>query len=303
MKKYFLYTQERFPLVPALILTASLYYCGYSFGSLFSTGGGAKAVDCIVGGLVLFLATFHLRIFDEHKDYDKDVLAHPERMLSKGIITLPELRRLLVVLIVFEALMSIYLGVVQVALWIAILVYTYLMLREFFISEALNRNMGAYLISHQLLLPLMLLFPFMQASPSSLSSLRGGPVTTLVFFTCGMLAYMTFEIARKTWPKEKEHEHADSYTKIWGNAGAVATGQLVALTASAGFIFLFLSLGGSTVSVLVQAALFAVFLGAGAMFLKSPTMKSSKLLENTGALFMLATYLNAAICFTLISRG
>src|SRR5690606_3218576 len=40
-----------------------------------------------------FLTVLLLRVLDEHKDFERDRQAYPGRLLSRGVVTLPELRR------------------------------------------------------------------------------------------------------------------------------------------------------------------------------------------------------------------
>jgi len=118
-----------------------------------------------------------------------------------------------------------------------------------------------------------------------------------------MCASITYEISRKTWPEEREHELADSYSKFWGRGKAVAVSQIVALAASAGIAFVFLGTPKGLVSTIVQFVFYLMFMVAGLYFLKKPTIKSSKALEGAGAFFVLSFFANVAISFYIITQG
>ncbi len=295
LKTYLLYLKERFPVVPALIISAVMYCSAYFFSGAFNPAYPVKAAQIILGIAVVFLVTFHLRIFDEHKDFEKDAIAHPERMLSKGIITLKDLRRIAYVIIPIEAVVSIYLGTTSFIIWVIVLLFTLLMLKEFFVPEFLNRHMGIYLVSHQLLVPLVMMQGFFQRKPQALE-----PVSFIIFFAGTMCAFMTFEIARKTWNPEKEHELADSYTKFWGMTPAVIVNQALAVISSACLLYAFININAGIIPVIVQAVFYVLFLLADLIFLGKPTAKNSKMVEGMGGLFAIAFFLNASITFYII---
>jgi 4-hydroxybenzoate polyprenyltransferase len=295
LKTYLLYLKERFPIVPALLISAVMYCSSYFFSGAFNPEYPVKAAQIILGIAVVFLVTFHLRIFDEHKDFEKDVIAHPERMLSKGIVTLKDLRMIAYVIIPIEAALSIYLGMTSFIIWAIILIFTLLMLKEFFVPEFLNRHMGIYLVSHQLLVPLIMMQGFFQRKPQSLE-----PASFMIFFAGTMCAFMTFEIARKTWNPEKEHELADSYTKFWGMAPTVIVNQALAVISSACLLYAFIDINAGIIPVIVQTVFYVLFLMADLVFLGKPTAKNSKIVEGIGGLYTIVFFLNASITFYII---
>ncbi len=297
IKMYALYSKERFPVAPALVFAAALYCSSYFLGGLFSPESPQHISEIILGSILVFLITFHLRIFDEHKDYKKDIIAHPERMLSRGDITLSDLRKLLLIIIALEIAVGFYLGVYTLVIWAIIFFYTFLMLKEFFVPGFLNRHMGIYLLSHQILVPIVLLLGFFQRKPSNIDILSAA-----AFFTASLGSFITYEISRKTWPEEKEHEFADSYTKFWGRPATVLVNQLTAVFSTCALVFVFASAGASIISSGVQAGLYMLFLAADLMFLKKPVLKRSKIVEGAGALYTIGFYLNSAIAFYIICQ-
>lgn len=297
LKKYLKYSAERFPLPGVFLYAGSLYWMSYSFASSFNKAGAWSVSDFIMGFVVFFLVFLHLRIFDEHKDFQKDRIAYPERMLSRGEITLQDLRKILYPVLVLECILSIVLGIRVFAAWIMILIWTLLMLKEFFAPEFLNKRIGLYLISHQLLVPIMIAFPFMQRL-----NLLQAPKEALVVFTIfslgTMCLTMTYEIARKTWSPDREKENADSYTKEWGIGRTYFASFIVAAIACAVFNSLLYKLGTLT-PVLVNVALFILFLISETAFLITKDAKASKSVEYTGILYMLGTFIAVATAYTI----
>jgi 4-hydroxybenzoate polyprenyltransferase len=46
----------------------------------------------LIGVMALWSFFLLLRVFDEHKDFAADAVAHPERVLQRGLVTLAHLR-------------------------------------------------------------------------------------------------------------------------------------------------------------------------------------------------------------------
>jgi len=295
-KKYYLYTKERFPIPPTFAYAAALYYLSYFFTNIIQNRSPFNLAESIIGCLVFYMALFEIRLLDEHKDYAKDVVAHPERMLSRGEITLADLRKLLYVMVALQTAMAIYLGPAPFAVWLAIQVFALFMFKEFFVPEFLNRHMGLYLLSHQVSVPLALLFGISQrADLCYLWTVQPLPFALFLFGT--MMATINYEIARKTWSPDREHEQADSYTKVWGIGGAVIVNQIVALLAGASFLYFYITMPRSIVYTLIVCAAYLLFLATEIAFMAKRDSKTSKVIEMTGALYSLAMLITSAVFF------
>ncbi len=295
-QKYYQWSKERFPIPGIVLYGGSLFYLSFFFGNLFSYSRPMSLLETIPGLVVMFLILLHIRVFDEHKDYKKDVVAHPDRILSKGIITLKDLRILLYIAVAGEIALSLYLGVVPAIIWFCIMIWSLLMFVEFFVPEFLNRHMVLYLISHQIIVPITLLLGFSLRYDLSLISVNNAP--SFIIFLCGvMCATITYEIARKTWSPDREHELADSYTKFWGIGKAVIVGQAVALCAGSAFIYIYIQNAFPVIYTIVIAVLYCIFLASGIVFYVKPENKISKIVEMAGVLFVLGLFINSIIAF------
>lgn len=299
IKKYYLYTKERFPIPATLLYASAMFYLSYFFPNALTGHGPVAVVDSLLGCLVIFMVLFEIRILDEHKDYKYDVIAYPERLLSRGVITLQELRRVLWVLLALQLVTSLYLGIVPFLVWVLIQIYSLLMFREFFAPEFLKERIGLYLLSHQLSVPVVFLFGIsMRIGRGDLSSID--PVAASAFLFGGMMATINFEIARKTWSPDREHEQADSYTRVWGIGRTVLVNQAVALAAGAAFVYLYVTLARPAQYAIIIAAVYLVFFVSEILFLMKRDAKSSKIVESAGALYSLAVLITSAVCFSLI---
>jgi len=273
-----------------------IFCLAYFFPNSFTTQNAINLFDLVSGCVVFFLVLFQIRILDEHKDYEKDLIAHPERMLSKGIITLAELRKVLYVIIVIQVGISIYIGLSQLIIWIVIFCYTLLMFKEFFVPEFLNKRIGLYLISHQIIIPIQLLFSI--SMRTNISIINSSDAIYIIIFLFGsMMATICFEIGRKTWSADREHDLADSYSKIWGIKQTIIINQFIALLAGLLFIYFYYTFGISIIYSVILGFFYLLFLISEIVFIINPTNKNSKIIETCGAVYSLVIFINSAIAF------
>lgn len=194
MKRWLEFLKERLPLHVLLILSLGLTSSSQAL-SEFSL----SFTTLFIGTGLAFIFFLTMRIMDEVKDYTKDQIAHPERPLPRGLLSLDEARR------------AIYIGLglgffASIIIWtlnfpIAALLfafscfYLYLMYKEFFVSAWLEERVILYTLSHQAVLV------FLTAALASLvysrvdnwiDLLRPGLLVLGIFFV--------YEVARKLDP-------------------------------------------------------------------------------------------------------
>lgn len=282
------YTKERFPLVPVMILV------------FLMTSGAAHLMSQVVltpfqwnqphlwlSIVTVFLFMLQLRMSDEIKDFDKDKIAYPERILSSGIITLSHVRAVLYTVIGLQFALNLLIGINSLALLFILQVYAYLMAKEFFAKDFLETKIGIYLISHQIILiPLMIYsaLPF-----SNLNALVDFKITLIpLLYLC--LPYTVYELSRKTWSPDRENPNADSYTKFWGIPKTLLVEGILAITVV--YLSGFLALG--TTYKIVLFGLTLIYAATLFLFWRKPQKKLSKLVELGGSIFLLGLYaLNA----------
>ncbi|XP_062518091.1 uncharacterized protein LOC134193281 [Corticium candelabrum] len=141
-----------------------------------------------------------LRIMDDVKDYDKDVVVHPDRPLPRKLLQKSEvelvIRVTMAALLMYSVVMVWGLGW-SAAVWFAAeLVYSLLMYIEFGIGETLDTSPIVYAITHQLFIYVGAFFlaaaagisqPFMHYKTWQIGHL-------------GLSGFFTFEICRKLDP-------------------------------------------------------------------------------------------------------
>jgi 4-hydroxybenzoate polyprenyltransferase len=283
-QRWLAYFKQRFKIGTNLFATvllvgtagmAALHYAGQSLNYY-------NAVPLAVMALVYFLIFLHLRIFDEHKDYAVDSVRFPERVLSKGWVTLAQLRKIAYVVIPLELLLSMLVGTRFVGATMGLIAYSLLMLKEFFIANWLKRHMVIYGVSHMAILYLMVLGVFDGLGDSALPGVDLYQKPLMLYAANAFFWVYSLEIARKIRVPEAEKPDVDTYSKILGPMGAV---YATVVCQAIGLVFLRSSrLYESSLGWMVINGVFA--LGAILMFQQVRSNDARKLekLDNVAAL-------------------
>ncbi|MCO5169282.1 MAG: hypothetical protein M9894_23305 [Planctomycetes bacterium] len=211
------YLQERFP--PGAMAVFSAVTALSAAAAAAAATGRTVAVD---PGLAL-LAAAHLltllllRVLDEHKDHDRDVTAYPERVLSRGVLTLPALARVGWAAGGLALLASAALGPLPLAAHALVLVFALLMAKEFFLGDLLRKDVFVYAAAHQPINPLItgwLLVGVAARGTGALDDPAAHLPATLGWYVGAQFALgFGFEVARKVWtPAEERPDLVDSYS-------------------------------------------------------------------------------------------
>src|SRR5687768_5543739 len=206
--------RDRFPARNAVFF--AVFYATALLVARAADGDGpmtvsARDLACFPAVWCFFLM---LRVFDEHKDFEADAIAHPGRVLQRGLITLKHLRVVGLLAIAVQLGTSLWLdgGIGPVTTWwLAALGWSALMAREFFVRDWIRRHLIVYALSHIVVMGIVAMWIAAMGSPNAMRS--AGPWS---FAALSILAGLAFEIARKIRAPEQEHPLADSYTQALG---------------------------------------------------------------------------------------
>lgn len=290
-KRFMAWINERFAL-PNGLLFLVLYFTAVFTGH-FAVGGGEVEIGWreLLGFAPAWCYFLMLRIFDEHKDYDDDLVNYPDRVLQSGLITLGHLKVVGVICIAVQMFGSLLLdgGFGKVTMWwLVVFGYSLLMGKEFFVPEWLKSHFVLYAVSHMLSMPVVLIWLAQIGAGSETLPLEIGLLAGLAF-----LSGTAFEVTRKMRGPEEERENVDSYTKIMGTGGAPVF-VFAVLTASAGVqVALLHWVFGGDVAWWWYAILVGGLVLPGATLMKfrsEPSAKMRETNEGTVALNMLMSY-------------
>lgn len=198
------YCAQRFPL-PAYTVLVAIFFGSSQLVLLEGFGEGKQWL----GGIVLWLVFFHLRIFDEFKDFEEDRWHYPERVLSQGKITLGVLGQLGIIVIFLEAGLSYFLGSMVFFAWLGAFVFSVLMRIEFGASTWLQQNLLLYAITHN---------PIVAALAIVAWACSGAVWSNqyLWYVLSVSIASLGFELARKIRQPNEEIAGVQSYTSVYG---------------------------------------------------------------------------------------
>ncbi|MGI8619453.1 MAG: UbiA family prenyltransferase [Gemmatimonadaceae bacterium] len=214
MSRWLTYLRERSPLPTVLTVAAAQALSAYY---LFRSGFDARAIALSAAGVAGLLVL--MRMGDEVKDYEKDLLAHPGRPLPRGLITPAEMRSAIrffaLLLFVYAALLAVLCSLLAGALYAATVGYALLMYKEFFIPRMLNANAFFYALTHQLIV--LPMYAFATASAASPAAAFSRPA--LWFALTGLGASFTLEICRKLDPAA--HPALCTYLHVYGRRAAM----------------------------------------------------------------------------------
>lgn len=282
--------KDRFPMVN--VISGALSYITMVSIGRFSAGIPVinfTLLD-ILGAMAFVGHLLLLRIFDEHKDFEVDKVNHPDRVLSKGLITLKHLTVIAIPLPLLSLLWT-YLSFtdksIALVLWLVMLIYSLLMAKEFFIGQWLTKRLVLYSFSHMLVSPLMILWVLV----GGMGYLSFDPLIVLmlvVSFSSGI----SYELTRKTRGTDEDIA-LDAYNKQFGVTGCVS---LITL-----FNLVSVILGYKILNMISQNQIIPIvclFLGYLSTFyptfnfLRKKTEKARKINEGGLGLFFLGLYIS-----------
>lgn len=220
-----IFFRERFPVPVLLLLSFGLALAGLSFGH-----NPLQASQVLLSAALCFLFLSTLRLMDEIKDYEKDKIVHPTRPLPRGLIGLPEFKRVMLMSLGLMFVLAVGVAALgnekSAGFFIFATVYLWLMYKEFYVGQALQKAPVIYAITHQIvLLPLVAACVFF-ANPET-NYLDGLLKPALMI----MGGFFTYEICRKLDPNA--HPMQQTYRQVYGlfrsgllSAATLATGAL-----------------------------------------------------------------------------
>ena len=284
---------ERFPLRNGLFFVL-LYFTTVVVARASVGATVALGASDVLGVLALWSFFFLLRVLDEHKDFSADAIAHPDRVLQRGLVTLAHLRVLGACAVALQLAASLWLdrGFGSVTLWwLAALGWSALMAREFFAGAWLRRHLLVYAVSHMAVMPLLVGWVATMGAAGATRRPVVWGLSALVF-----LAGLVFEVARKIRSPEDERTAADSYTRALGVRGAsTLLAALAIVTCVAGILVGRWFSPASVIAVATTAALSTAAAAAAVRFARRPTRSQAKLAEAAAGLSIMAAHVMVVV--------
>jgi 4-hydroxybenzoate polyprenyltransferase len=255
-----------------------------------------KDLLCALAVLAIF---FHLRIFDEIKDYKNDLLVHKDRPLVRGLIPVGEAKQVAFVLILVELSLAFFIGRAAFLAAIFTVVYSLIMYKEFFIGDWLRPKMATYALAHTLVSCWMSVFVF--SAVTGLNFWRLSRIYGL-FVLVNWMIFNIFEFGRKTFGKEEEEELVESYSKRLGPVRAAFNVVFMAVIA----VFVAFKFGDifhfGFIYILAMDILLGLALIAAGLYAVHNDKTSGKIFRGVCSIFILFYNVIIAMGF-LIAKG
>lgn len=289
MNRWWIYQQERFPLLAHGPLIAAFSASAVSYSALLRRAQTPPDWISFVVAFAVSLGSFLLlRIADEFKDAEEDARHRPYRPVPRGLVTLRELGVIGVIVALVQLALALALGGRLVALLAVTWVYFALMSREFFARRWLKARPIVYLLSHMGIMPLVDWFA------TGCDWVRAGaemPTGLFWFLAASFCNGLVIELGRKIRAPEQEENGVETYTVLWGRPAAVAA-WLAAMAATLGCALV----AADRIEFLMPVALglSTLWLGGialGLTFLRTLKGKQAKGIEAYSGVWTLALYL------------
>ena len=177
-----------------------------------------------------------IRIMDEFKDYEDDLINFPNRPLPSGRVKKSDLKVLQTILFVIAIGLNLFSYSMFIGM-VIVLIFSYLMFKWFFCEESISKSLPLALITHHPIVYIYFLYiilSFIQVE---------GMVSYLSLLIVIPIAFTStnWEFSRKLRTPNEENEYT-TYSKIWGLQKATFAALVCQFITVIGLsIFLFLT--------------------------------------------------------------
>ncbi len=185
----------------------------------------------IYASLLAFLFFFRLRLFDEIKDYELDIVINPTRPLPRGLLSTTDLKFAIIICTLLEYFFLSSFLPDSFRFWLLATIWSFFMYKEFFIPSLIKPHLTTYATTHTFVtLPLTLCLICGMNESATIQE------NDLYVAIGAWFVFNIFELGRKTFTKEEEKSEIESYSKIWGQTGSVILVLTHSLLATIAFI-------------------------------------------------------------------
>jgi len=284
-QRWHCYFGERFPLQQHGLLIAIFCLAVSAYArALRGTTGWPPTYPLVVAFVTTLLLFLQLRIFDEFKDFAEDARYRPYRPVPRGIVSLRELGWVWAIAAAVQLALSVTLGMAALGTLLSAWGYSLLMAREFFARRWLKARPLAYMGSHMVVIPLIVVHVAACAT-------RQLQIIDLAWLGAASYAsFCVFEIGRKIRAPADEREGVEMYSALWGLRRAVLAWVTALVVAAALATLAAAKIGAATTMGLTGVALAIVSAVFCARFLRNPRAGGGKTFLALSALWLLAAY-------------
>lgn len=291
------YQAVRFPLAAYVPMVAAAAFAAVSYSAAVRAGAtGPPGVGTyVVAGITMLGLFFLLRVLDEHKDADTDARFRPELPVPSGLVTLAGLRGAAAIVLLLVAAANATLDPRLLLTLAGVVAYAALMAREFFVRDWLRARPLAYLLSHMVVMPLIVL----QATATDWIA-AGAAMPSELWWLLGFafLNGLVIEVGRKLRAPVEERDGVETYTAAWGIPAATIFWRACVVAAAITLVVCARAIGSPTIAALIATPL-AVVTALPAM-----RLRRGKAVELMAGMWALGSYLLlGSLVFLALLRG
>ena len=288
-KRFWIYQKERFPIFSYGLMVFTFAFSAMSYSKILRGDLDFSFLTLLIGGMTSFGFFFLLRLFDEFKDAEDDAKYRPYRAVPRGLVSFKELTALIILIILIQGALNFVFIPKMLWIWALVIVYMFIMAKEFFVRDWLRHHPIVYLVSHMMVMPV---FDFYTTGLDWNIAGGGLPEGLIIFLVVTFLNGVVIEIGRKIRAKEAEEVGVETYSYLWGEKGATITWLCILFTT-----FIFANLACFYAGFGKLTFLFLVFFMLGCSipafgFLKTREQKFASKLETMAGIWTIGMYLS-----------
>ncbi len=302
ISRWFTFVKERFEPVSHTIMifafasaNAAMAYAVNPFDI------SARPLYLFGGFTLIWLVFFHMRLFDDIKDYETDRLVNKERPLPRGVLTINEFGAGILICIIAEIALSAALGFKIFSTYALVLAFTLIMRQEFFIGDWMRPKMELYAATHTFSASMLGLLIYSILNNADITVI---PAAYLLVALGNWFVFNVFEFGRKTFSIKEERDGVDSYSLRLSPFGAFA---LLSVNIFFAFLMLYLCAGkinqaaGAKIinfmPMLLSAALISfLVICAGMVYSRKPSDFNAKFYRGAVSFYLVAYHFAITIC-------
>lgn len=243
--------------------------------------------EIFVSIFTLLLFMFHIRVLDEHKDYEFDSEHHKNRPVQRGLITLRELLIIDLFGIIILLLLNLTVSPRALIFLIVALAYTLLAGKEFFIKDWIRKRFFLYNILNLLQLLFLQFYLYSMINPNfSFGNTLLAAHFVFVLFNIGII-----EFARKLKSKREETSARDTYSSRLGIKKAALIYVLICLVVYGLFLYMATSLLFGQLTLIASLVFLNLVISSTIFYVSKNSKTSALVLQGFAALFYISMHL------------
>ena len=286
-KRFYEFQKERLQLEVLIFTTSAVVLSSVAVSLPLGENIFNYWKEIIVSFVTLLLFMFHIRVLDEHKDYEFDTKYHKDRPIQRGLISLKELLILDIIGLIVLFVLNIFFPLRAMLFLFIALGYTMLAGNEFFMKNWIRKRFFLYNFLNLLQLLFLQFYLYSLIDPKfSFKNILLTVHFVFVLFNVGIL-----EFARKLKAKSEETDAKDTYSSRLGIKKSVLVYILICFTVYGLFLYMFSSLGFSWILFAISLTFLNLVILTTLIYMSNNNKTSSLLLQSFAALFYISMHL------------